>query len=367
MSTTEAPETTRAVQGAEPQPADVFVVFGITGDLAKVMTFHSLYRLEQRGLLDCPIVGVAVDDWTVDQLVERARESIEGTGETLDPKVFDRFAARLSYVSGDFTDAVDVRARGRGDRRRRDARLLPRDPAVPLRHGRQGPRRGRADEDRAGRRREAVRPRPGLGTRSSPTSCTSTSTSRSSSGSTTTSGRWASRRSSTSASRTRCSSRSGTGTTSSRVQITMAEDFGVEDRGHFYDPGRRAARRRRQPPHAGRRSDRDGAARRRRPEDAPGREGLALPRDQAGRSGALRARPVRRLPRDRRRRSGLDAPRRTPRSASRSTTGAGPASRSSSARASGCRSRRPRSGSSSSTRRVSASRRSTDDRSPTSS
>ena len=64
--------------------ADVLVVFGITGDLAKVMTFRSLYRLEQRGLLDCPIVGVAVDDWTVDQLRERARESIEGTGEQLD-------------------------------------------------------------------------------------------------------------------------------------------------------------------------------------------------------------------------------------------------------------------------------------------
>ena len=45
--------------------ADVFVVFGITGDLAKVMTFRSLYRLEARGLLQCPIVGVAVDDWTV--------------------------------------------------------------------------------------------------------------------------------------------------------------------------------------------------------------------------------------------------------------------------------------------------------------
>jgi glucose-6-phosphate 1-dehydrogenase len=90
----------------EPAPADVFVVFGITGDLAKVMTFHSLYRLEARGLLDCPIVGVAVDDWTVDQLVERARESIEGTGEKLDPAVFDRFAARLSYVQGDFGDAA---------------------------------------------------------------------------------------------------------------------------------------------------------------------------------------------------------------------------------------------------------------------
>ncbi len=86
------------------RPADVFVVFGITGDLARVMTFRSLYRLEARGLLDCPIVGVAVDDWTVDQLVERARTSIEGTGETIDEEVFQRFAARLSYVGGDFTD-----------------------------------------------------------------------------------------------------------------------------------------------------------------------------------------------------------------------------------------------------------------------
>jgi glucose-6-phosphate 1-dehydrogenase len=85
---------------------DVFVIFGITGDLAKVMTFRSLYRLEKRGLLDCPIVGVAVDDWTVDQLVQRARESIVGTGEQLDEDVFKRFAARLSYVSGDFSDAA---------------------------------------------------------------------------------------------------------------------------------------------------------------------------------------------------------------------------------------------------------------------
>src|SRR5215472_17839796 len=87
-----------------PRPADVFVVFGITGDLARVMTFRSLYRLESRGLLDCPIVGVAVDDWSVDDLKERARTSIEGTGEKIDQKVFDSFAERLSYVSGDFTD-----------------------------------------------------------------------------------------------------------------------------------------------------------------------------------------------------------------------------------------------------------------------
>jgi glucose-6-phosphate 1-dehydrogenase len=85
-------------------PADVFVVFGITGDLAKVMTFHSLYRLERRGLLDCPIVGVAGDDWTVDQLREHARKCIVDCGETIDDEVFDRFAARLSYIPGNFAD-----------------------------------------------------------------------------------------------------------------------------------------------------------------------------------------------------------------------------------------------------------------------
>jgi glucose-6-phosphate 1-dehydrogenase len=87
------------------QPADVLVVFGITGDLAKQMTFRSLYRLERRGLLDCPIVGVAVDDWTVGDLRERARTAIEATGEPVDGALFDRFAARLSYISGDFADA----------------------------------------------------------------------------------------------------------------------------------------------------------------------------------------------------------------------------------------------------------------------
>ncbi len=87
-------------------PADRLVIFGITGDLAKVMTFHSLYRLEARGLLDCPIIGVAGDDWTLEQLRAHARKSIQECGETVDEEVFDRFAARLSYVSGDFTDAA---------------------------------------------------------------------------------------------------------------------------------------------------------------------------------------------------------------------------------------------------------------------
>src|SRR5215212_8671672 len=105
---TAAPEKERAATpgGDENRRTDALVVFGITGDLAKVMTFRSLYRLERRGLLDCPIIGVAVDDWTVEQLKERARTSIETTGEQLDPDVFDRFANRLSYVEGDFGDTA---------------------------------------------------------------------------------------------------------------------------------------------------------------------------------------------------------------------------------------------------------------------
>ena len=104
MSATQAPQAIGTKTDADPRPADVLVIFGITGDLAKVMTFHSLYRLEQRGLLDCPIVGVAFDDWTLEQLVQRARDSIVATGEELDEEVFTRFAKRLSYHHGDFTD-----------------------------------------------------------------------------------------------------------------------------------------------------------------------------------------------------------------------------------------------------------------------
>jgi glucose-6-phosphate 1-dehydrogenase len=84
--------------------ADILVVFGISGDLAKKMTFRALYRLEERGKLDCPIVGVAIDDWDDEKLREHAREAIgESVGDP-DGDVFDRLAARLSYVQGDYAD-----------------------------------------------------------------------------------------------------------------------------------------------------------------------------------------------------------------------------------------------------------------------
>jgi glucose-6-phosphate 1-dehydrogenase len=87
------------------QEADALVVFGITGDLAKMQTYRSLYRLECRGMLTCRVVGVAADDWSLDRLRDHARESIEAAGEQVDEQLFARFAERLRYVSGDFTQA----------------------------------------------------------------------------------------------------------------------------------------------------------------------------------------------------------------------------------------------------------------------
>ena len=82
--------------------ADVLVVFGITGDLAKKMTFRALYRLEARDMIPCPIVGVARSEWSDDELRAHARQAIEDSGEAVDQEVFRRLAARLSMVSGNY-------------------------------------------------------------------------------------------------------------------------------------------------------------------------------------------------------------------------------------------------------------------------
>ncbi|MGI8613674.1 MAG: hypothetical protein ACR2KL_07005 [Nocardioidaceae bacterium] len=84
--------------------ADVTVVFGITGDLARKMTFRALYRLERRGLLSCPIIGVGHDEMSTEELVQRARQAIGDAGENVDEKVLDRLAGRLSYLHGDVLD-----------------------------------------------------------------------------------------------------------------------------------------------------------------------------------------------------------------------------------------------------------------------
>lgn len=90
--------------GASPV-TDVLVIFGITGDLAKKMTFRALYRLEKRNKLNCPIIGVGRrTDWGHETMRQRARESIEHSLGTIDETVFKRLADRMRFVAGNFDD-----------------------------------------------------------------------------------------------------------------------------------------------------------------------------------------------------------------------------------------------------------------------
>jgi glucose-6-phosphate 1-dehydrogenase len=100
--------------------ADVLAIFGISGDLARKMTFRALYRLEERGKLSCPIVGVAIDDWDDEQLRAHARDAIGATVADPDEDVFGRLAARLTYVQGDYAEAETFERVGKalGDARR---------------------------------------------------------------------------------------------------------------------------------------------------------------------------------------------------------------------------------------------------------
>jgi glucose-6-phosphate 1-dehydrogenase len=84
--------------------ADALVFFGATGDLAYKKIFPALYAMARRGHLDVPVVGVARSGFSVDQLRARARESVEKHGNGIDEAAFAAFAARLGYVDGDYAD-----------------------------------------------------------------------------------------------------------------------------------------------------------------------------------------------------------------------------------------------------------------------
>ena len=99
-------------QQGGPRPADAFVAFGITGDLARKMTFVSLYQLERRGLLDAPVIGVAAEDWADEDLRKRATESVTAAlgGEQVDEAALGRLRQRMSYVGGDFAQPATYSA-----------------------------------------------------------------------------------------------------------------------------------------------------------------------------------------------------------------------------------------------------------------
>jgi glucose-6-phosphate 1-dehydrogenase len=85
--------------------ADAVVFFGATGDLAHKKIFPALQALAKRGNLDIPIIGVAKAGWTLDQLRARARDSVERYGG-LDPDGFSRLSRCMDYIDGDYSEAA---------------------------------------------------------------------------------------------------------------------------------------------------------------------------------------------------------------------------------------------------------------------
>ena len=89
-------------------PADALVIFGITGDLAKKMTLKALYDLVENGTLQIPVYGVGRNDWSDEDLHNHARDAIrakaESRGTDFDERVFDKFKSLLHYIEGDYTE-----------------------------------------------------------------------------------------------------------------------------------------------------------------------------------------------------------------------------------------------------------------------
>jgi glucose-6-phosphate 1-dehydrogenase len=87
-----------------PQISDAFVFFGATGDLAYKKIFPALQSMIKHGTLDAPVIGVAKSGWTVEQLQERARDSVTKYGGGVDPEAFPKLCELLSYIDGDYKD-----------------------------------------------------------------------------------------------------------------------------------------------------------------------------------------------------------------------------------------------------------------------
>ena len=89
--------------------SDTLVFFGATGDLAYKKIFPALQAMAARGTLNVPIIGVAKAGWNLDQLKARAKDSVEKHGG-LDPVAFDKLCGLLRYVDGDYNDPATFQA-----------------------------------------------------------------------------------------------------------------------------------------------------------------------------------------------------------------------------------------------------------------
>ncbi len=93
-----------------PLPSDTLVLFGVTGDLAYKMIFPALYAMVERGALTVPVIGVASTPWNLTQLRERATRSIEASVASVKQETLGRLLSLLQYVAGDYTDAQTFEA-----------------------------------------------------------------------------------------------------------------------------------------------------------------------------------------------------------------------------------------------------------------
>ena len=91
-------------QGPKSSRSDALVFFGATGDLAYKKIFPALQSMVEHGALDCPVIGVAKAGWTLEQLKARARESVEKHGPGVREQVFSKLMSQLRYVDGDYGD-----------------------------------------------------------------------------------------------------------------------------------------------------------------------------------------------------------------------------------------------------------------------
>jgi glucose-6-phosphate 1-dehydrogenase len=91
------------------QQSDALVFFGATGDLAYKKIFPALQGMVKRGHLSVPVIGVAKSGWNLDQLKERAHDSLEKHGG-VDPAAFEKLCALLRYVDGDYQDPETFKA-----------------------------------------------------------------------------------------------------------------------------------------------------------------------------------------------------------------------------------------------------------------
>ena len=84
--------------------SDALVFFGATGDLAHKKIFPALQAMVKHGTLDMPVVGVAKSGWTIEQLRDRARDSLTKFGGGVDPEAFSKLCQLMSYIDGNYND-----------------------------------------------------------------------------------------------------------------------------------------------------------------------------------------------------------------------------------------------------------------------